>query len=165
MSLLKNVTVNWASVLAPNTTFEPNAWEIQADLSEAQAKALVDEAKSLAPKGIKLKENPESKAACYRFRRKTLKADGTENTAPKVIDASGKPFTKKIGNGSVCNIQYAFAKYDNKFGKGVTCDLKGVQVIKHVPFGVEDGEEFEIVESEDNSNTSTNNDSFDDDDF
>lgn len=168
MALLKNVIVNWASVQKPNIQFEP-AWEIQATLSEAQAKELLAEAKKINSKGIKIKKE-DNGTLTYRFRRKVSRADGVgENAAPVVVGKDGKtPFDKLIGNGSVCTIQYLFLGYDNKFGKGVTCDLKGVQVLEHVPFGIQDGEEFDSVDNEFNQEQSTHPSSsneFDDSDF
>jgi hypothetical protein len=168
MARLDNVKVNWANVLAPSTQFEP-AWEIQATFaSEAQAQEFVNESKIVDPKakGIKLKENDAGEKV-YRFRRKVERADGNgENNPPLVCGPGGKddPWDKLIGNGSVCNIQYAFLPYNNKFGKGVTVDLKGVQVIEHVAFGVQDGDEFDAADSPAAPSTSSSNE-FDDDDF
>jgi hypothetical protein len=167
MAVLRNVPVKWAKVHQPNTSFEPHSWEIVAVLTKEQADALQKEAKDLSPKGIKFKEvegNIE-----FRFRRKTERSDGnggtTKNSPPVVVGPKGPGdlFDKLIGNGSICNIQYSFSAYENKFGKGVTTDLKGVQVLTHVPYGVADGAEFgeEAVEE----NTTTNNDSFNDEDF
>jgi len=156
MAILRNVPVQWASVTKPNTMFEP-CWEIQVTLTPEQAKELLAEAKAVNPKGIKIK-NEDDGTKTFRFRRKVMKADGiSENTPPVVCGPKGKDdkFDKLIGNGSICNIQYGFAGYDNKFGKGVVSDLKGVQVMIHVPYGVQDGDEFnsanESSEKEDNS--------------
>lgn len=144
MSILKNVVVNWASVQDPNIQFEP-AWELQAMLTKEQADELVAEAKKVSTKGIKIKKDDNGQLS-YRFRRRVERADGKgDNEKPVVYGPTGKAggdFTEKVGNGSICNIQYLFLAYDNKFGKGVTCDLKGVQVLEHVKYGVSDGDEF-----------------------
>lgn len=167
MALLENVVVNWANIQKPNIQFEP-AWEIQATLSETQAKELLAEAKKINPKGIKIKKE-DNGTLTYRFRRKVERADGAgDNPKPVVVDRDGRtPFDKLVGNGSVCTIQYQFLGYDNKFGKGVTCDLKGVQVIEHVPFGIQDGEEFGSVDSEFNKPAASKQEmnEFDDSDF
>lgn len=170
MAILRDVKVQWASVLEPNTQFD-HQWEIQATFnSDEQAKAFVNESKGVDPKGkgVKLKEDQDGNKT-FRFRRRVARADGNgDNSPPAVCGPGGKDdiWTKKIGNGSVCNIQYAFSKYDNKFGKGVTTDLKGVQVLVHVPFGVQDGEEFNSVEavSAPKAPQSSSNE-FDDEDF
>lgn len=166
MAVLRNVPVKWAKVHQPNTSFEPHSWEIVAVLTQEQADALQKEAKELSPKGIKIKEVDGNLE--FRFRRKVERSDGAggtiQNNPPVVVGPKGPGdlFDKLIGNGSVCNIQYNFSAYENKFGKGVTVDLKGVQVLTHVPYGVADGAEFgeETVEA-----TTTSDDSFNDEDF
>jgi hypothetical protein len=142
MPVLKNVKVSWASVQKPNIQFEP-CWEIKVHLNKEQASKLQAEAKALNPKGIKIKQ--EGDEFTFRFKRKVEKADGTENKAPVVCGPGGidDKFTRLIGNGSICNVQYLLIAYDNKkFGKGITTDLKGVQVLEHVPYGEADGEAF-----------------------
>ena len=165
MPVLKNVKVSWASVQKPNIMFEP-AWEIQVHLSDEQAKDLQAEAKAILPKGIKIKVDDNGEKT-FRFRRKVARADGQgENKPPVVCGMGGKDdvFEDLIGNGSICNVQYVLVKYDNpKFGKGITTDLKGVQVVHHVPFGVQDGDEFGSAAKE--STSTKDDDSFDDGDF
>lgn len=163
MSILRNVVVNWASIQEPNVQFEP-AWEIQAVLSEEQAAELMAEAKKVHKKGIKIRKD-DNGVLTYRFRRKVTRADGVgENAKPVVVDALKQPFTEKVGNGSICNIQYLFLAYSNKFGDGVTCDLKGVQVLEHIPYGISDGDEFESESgSSEAKQSKTTNDEYDED--
>jgi hypothetical protein len=139
MPVLKKVPVQWASVLVPNTKFE-HAWEVQVELTKDQADDLQAEAKALHKKGIKITQ--EEDKFFFRFKRKVHRADGTgDNNPPVVKGPDGEEFTKLIGNGSVCNVQYGLVRYDNaKFGSGVTTDLKGIRVLVHVPFGEQDGE-------------------------
>lgn len=165
MTILRNVECSWANIQTPNTQFEP-CWEILAHLSKEQADELMAEAKKVSPKGIKIKKDDNGNYS-YRFRRKVERADGKgENTKPAVVDALKQPFDELVGNGSLVNIQYIFLAYDNKFGKGVTCDLKGVQVLNHVPYGVSDGDEFESEEGSSESKPSkSTNDEYDDEGF
>lgn len=138
MPVLKKVPVQWASVTKPNTTYEP-CWEVQVEMDKEQANALQAEAKGLNKKGVTIKE--ENGKFYIRFKRKVNRFDGNgENTPPIVIGPDGNPFDKLIGNGSICNVQYGLAAFDNKFGKGVTTDLKGIRVLVHVPFGEQDGD-------------------------
>lgn len=138
MPILKNVPVQWASVINPSTQFE-HQWEIQVELTKDQADQLKEEGKALHKKGIKIKE--ENGKLFFRFRRKVKKPDGTDNPAPVVIGPDGQPFDKLIGNGSICNVQYSLVAYKHaKFGEGVTNDLKGIRVIEHVPYGERDGD-------------------------
>lgn len=176
MPILKSVPVKWTFANKPSTKFEAN-YEVQVELTPEQAKALVEESKAIDPKGkgIKIKKE-EDGTLSYRFRRKAERPDGTENKPPVAVDRDGKtPFTANIGNGSICNVQYTFVKYDHpKFGVGVTNDFKGIQVLKHVSFGEGDGEGFDN-EEEDTEDSFNNEDApkkkkqqkegFDDSDF
>ena len=173
MAVLRNVTVQWASVQAPDTQYDPK-WTVEALLSEDEADALVAESKKYHEKGITIK-NKDGQLS-YRFERKVDRADGNgENKAPAVKSTDpgpdGKPqdFGGLIGNGSTCNINYSFFKWDNKYGSGVKSDFKGIQVVDLVEYGRPDGDEFE---AEDNDTGSTSpaaagaaNDTYDDDDF
>lgn len=172
MSVLKKVKVRWASVIKPDTRFDP-CWKIDVELSKEQAEALKAEAKAVHKKGIKIKVE-EDGVLTFRFKRRVSKADGGENNPPVIIDTHGKQFNRLIGNGSVCDVQYSFVKYNNnKFGEGVTNDLKGVMVRELVAYGVQDGEEFEVdsesddeeSEFETEKNPSKSSSEFDDDDF
>ena len=175
MAVLRAVEVKWASVQKPNVMYDPQ-WEILAIFnSDEQANSFLAEAKEICPpkgKVPKLRVEEDGRKG-FRFRRRVERADGEgENQAPLVCGPGGKDdiFTQQIGNGSVCNIQYTFNKYDNKFGKGVTVDLKGVQVLTHVPFGVQDGDEFGEEESKSSNKSSSSDDNtdsneYDDEDF
>jgi hypothetical protein len=145
MAVLNNVSVMWAMVHQPDTKFAPT-WKIQAMLSEEQAKKLSEEAKAVHKKGISIKRD-ENNVPYFVFKRKVARNDGTENSPPLVCGKGGPKdvFTDNIGNGSICNIQYAFIPYKNSFGEGIVQDLRGVQVIKHVPYS---GSEFEEVDAE-----------------
>lgn len=165
MAVLKNVRVSWACVLEPNRTFTP-AWEVKVHMNAAQAKALQDEAKSLNKKGLNIKKEGDDEYT-FRFKRNISRADGTENRAPVVVGQDGKtPFKELIGNDSICNIQYGLVAYTNKFGSGVTSDLKGVMVVKHVPYTGGDGSEFaSLAEEEESPRPSTFSDDEYDEDF
>jgi hypothetical protein len=167
MSVIKNVPVRWASVIKPETTFDP-VWTIEVILTEEQADRLKKEAKAVNPKGIKIKKDDEGNLV-FRFKRKVMKANGEENNPPvckgtkrDLLTGKLEDFTQLIGNGSICNVQYLFYEWENKFGSGVGADLKGVQVVEHVPYGVADGDEFDELGSEE---TSEDSEGFDDEDF
>lgn len=171
MAVLKEVEVRWAQVLTPDTRFEP-VWTIEAILTEDHKDQLIAESKSVDPKGkgVKIKEDDNGNPI-FRFRRKVNKADGSgENQPPLVCGPGGKDdkWDKLIGNGSICNIQYRAVPYENKFGKGVILDLKGVQVVHHVPYGAQDGDEFEAVDTPSKPRTpapASDSNEYDDDDF
>lgn len=145
--LLKNVRCEWASVIEPNTRFEPQ-WEIVALLDDQQAA-------ELAAEGLKIKVKDDGQKT-YRFKRKTQGRKKTGETydkkAPRVVDASRDPFSELIGNGSLVNIQYAVTEWPMHGQMVISADLEGVQVIEHVPFKKAGGS---INEFEDEGSTST----------
>ena len=167
MARLDNVKCMWAQVQQPDTRFEP-AWHITAVLTKEHQEQLTKESKAVDPKGkgIKFKQDEQGNTI-FRFRRRVARADGNgENNPPLVCGPKGKDdlFTHLIGNGSIVNIQYSFVPYKNKFGEGLTHDLKGVQVISHIPFGTQDGDEFDTVSSPSGGPEETSNE-YNDDDF
>ena len=128
MALLKEVRCRWASVVEPNTKFEPT-WEIEAELNDQQAAMFADA-------GVRLKEDDGIKL--LRFKRKVegnKKGGGTyRNEPPKVVDASKQEFDKLIGNGSLVNIAYDLRSWEMMGNKGVKADLKAVQVLELVEY-------------------------------
>lgn len=157
--ILRNVRCKWASVIEPNTTYDP-VWEIQAVLDEAQAAELAD-------KGYKIRTE-EDGSLSYRFKQKVQgnkKGGGTfDHPKPLVIDGDKKPFEKLIGNGSLVNIQYEHQSghsYGQDWVKGV---LRGVQVVEHVPFGeVDEFEEVGATKQIEDTSTVVDTDASDDD--
>jgi hypothetical protein len=142
----------WASVIQPNTKYEP-VWCIDVCNLDAKAK------KILKADGIahKIKNVGDDRGDFIKITQKVDKRDGTKFDAPKVVDGMKRPFTQLIGNGSEVAVKYKARDWDHAGKSGITADLKAVQVLKHVPYG--DGEDFDIVES------STGGDVDDMDDF
>lgn len=129
---------NWASVQAPNTTFEP-VYQVDLTVSE-------DSATSLKELGLTVKK-VNDEYVC-KFKRKQFKFDGTENKKPTVVLADKTPFEGLIGNGSEVIVQFSTYEWKNKFGSGVSADLQGIQVIDLVSYRAGDGEEFEDLSGE-----------------
>ena len=142
----------WASVLQPNTKYEP-AWQIDVCNLDAKSKKL------LKADGVahKIKNVGDDRGDFIKITQKVDKRDGTKFEAPKVVDGMKRPFTQLIGNGSEVAVKYAVSNYEYSGNSGVAAYLKAVQVLKHIPYG--DGEDFDIVES------STGGDVDDMDDF
>lgn len=124
----------WASVLVPNTTFEP-VYCIDLVISKEQA----DELKK---QGLKPKLNKDGEWV-MKFKRNVVKKDGSYAEKPKLVDSARNPITVSVGNGSEVIVQYSVYEWKNKFGSGIGSDLSGVQVLKLVEFKPRDGEEFE----------------------
>jgi hypothetical protein len=140
MAVLKNVRCNWASVIEPNTKFEPT-WEIEAELNDEQAAMFADA-------GVRLKESDDG-IKLLRFKRKVSgnkRGGGTyNNRPPKVVDAHKQPFTKLIGNGSLVNIAYSLKAWEMMGNSGVKADLNAVQVLELVEFNGGGADEFDDI--------------------
>jgi len=117
----------WACVQSPNTKFEP-VYCIDLVIDAAQAK-------EVRKQGLKVKKNDDGESF-VKLKRKLFKQDGTENSKPKVVDASKAPFTNLIGNGSIVNVFYNLYEWGpGKYGSGIGADLTGIQIIDLVPYG------------------------------
>jgi hypothetical protein len=71
------------------------------------------------------------------FSRDTETKRGTPLPPPMVQDARGNPWPVDvaIGNRSVCKLAYSYYLWDNeRGGKGLTLQLLGVRVLRHVPY-------------------------------
>lgn len=165
MALVRG-TAQWAFLNKLDTKFDP-CWRVDLIITKEDRDRLISESKQIAKKGMKISMDDEGQFV-VKFRRNLERADGKgENKPPRVVDRHKVPFTENIGNGSEVIVQYSLYEWSNKYGTGVGADLKGVQVVTHVPYnssGVEDGEEFEELE-EDASTPSDDEDfeEFDDD--
>jgi len=132
-------TALWASILNPNTKFDPQ-YCINLVVDE-------DVAKEYQAKGFPVKEFDEGLALVIR-RYVTSKA-GKTNPTPKLYDKSKNPIDVAIGNGSRVNVQYKEWESQRRdsngnFFKGF--DLIAVQVLDLVSYN-EAGDEFDIEES------------------
>jgi hypothetical protein len=138
MSII-NGTAHWASVVQPNTKFEP-VWCIDVCNLDAKAK------KILKADGVsdKIKNVGDERGDFIKITQKVDKRDGGKFDSPKVVDGMKRPFTQLIGNGSEVSVKYSIREWEYAGKSGIATDLKAVQVIKHVPYG--DGEDFDIVE-------------------
>jgi len=123
----------WASVLAPNTKFEP-VYCIDLVIEDSQVKG----AKAA---GLKVKNTEDGNV--IRFRRSVTRVSGEINKPPVCVDASRNPQTDLIGNGSDVNVQFSVFEWSNKFGSGTGVDLQGVQVLTLVEYVGGDGSEFD----------------------
>lgn len=154
--------VEWASVQAPNTQYAP-CWCVDVVITEAQAKAITKESKTVESGGVKIKKDKGGRYI-FKIRRNVEKSDGSgENDQPVVRDLHNRDLTCLVGNGSIANVQYDFYVWKNKFGTGVGVDFKGIQVLDLVPYGELDGEGFTDASSDEPKESSS--DEFDDDDF
>jgi len=129
----------WASVVEPNTKFEP-AWQI--DICVDDENRSVIEAAS-----IPIMNREDDRGEFIRAKRKVSRPDGSMRNAPSVIDSQNSPWNGKlIGNGSRVNVK-AFPfdwDYGGKTGRSV--DLAAVQVVELIEYTKEPVEDFTPVE-------------------
>lgn len=126
--------VFWASVQAPNTTYEPE-WGL--DL-------LVDDnnrAQIMADK-LTIKNKGDERGDFVHIRQRVSRRDGSKNDAPVVVDAQKNVTDKLVGNGSTCNVMYTPFAWDMNGKSGVTPILKKVQIVDLVSYG----EDFDVVD-------------------
>lgn len=138
-------TASWAFTKNPDTKFPPACWRINVAMSD-------DDAKKIKALGVKIKRNDDG-AFEYKFKRNVMnKKTNTPNPAPRVVDAQTNPLDVIIGNGSIVQVQFKPFEWKNEFGKGVSLDLQGIQVLTLVPYAGGDGgasDEFQVVEDPD----------------
>lgn len=134
----------WAKVLgAPVWGYEETfkEWTIDVEIDEETQEKL--KAEGLGDR-IKTKGDVEF----VRFSRKEFKQDGTPNKPIRIVDNQGNPWDekKKIGNGSIVNVNFAINEYKkNKF----SLNILALQVWDHVPYN--GGNDFPVKEGgEDN---------------
>jgi hypothetical protein len=125
----------WASVCAPNTTFEPS-WCIDVTLDE---KTKVE----LESIGLNIQNKGDERGDFIKIKRKVMKRDGTEREAPTVVDSKRNPWDNSlIGNGSDVNVKFKVYEYEYNKKHGVSADLIAVQVVNLIPYG----EDFDNVD-------------------
>lgn len=138
---------SWASVQAPNTTYEP-VYTIDLEVSDADAEVL---------RSQDITVKTEDGKNMVKFKRKQFREGGNENPKPNVVDADNMPFDKLIGNGSKVNVQYRTYEWSWGGKQGTGADLVGVQVIDHVAYG---GSEFAPVAEPNDQPVETSNNNY-----
>jgi hypothetical protein len=155
----------WASVQAPNTTYEPE-WSIDLLVTK-------EEGKRLKASGLRVKlADPDKYGEEYegmgviKIKRKVTRRNGKANQQPRVVDANKTPVEELIGNGSAVNVLFDTYEWTYKQSSGVGADLKAVQVTNLVPYvgkDNDDNEDFDKEEGFTSNNNNNNDEDFDDD--
>jgi len=136
--------VYWASVVEPNTTYEP-AWQVDICIEDAETKAKLESI------GLPIKNKGDDRGDFFSAKRKVKKKDGSDRDAPRVIDAKRNPWDNRlIGNGTVAKIKVQPYDWDYAGKSGVSSDFMGMQVIDLVTYGdpsndFQDEDGFSIV--------------------
>jgi len=129
--------VYWASVQAPNTTYEPE-WGLDMLVDDNNRKAFEAD-------GVAIKNKGDERGDFVHIRQKVSRRDGTQNDAPVVMDGQKKPFSDLVGNGSVCNVQYTPFEWEMNGKSGTSPILKKVQVVSLVEYAGGNAEDFDVI--------------------
>ena len=133
-----NGVAYWASITAPNTTYEP-CYTINLVVSEEVA----DEFRSA---GHTVRDKEEGPTIV--FKRKVHGPNGMIRNPPKLIDRFKHEMDCQVGNGSTVRVQYKEweSNRQGKLWKGL--DLQAVQVIDLVTYSKGGLDEFYVIEEE-----------------
>ena len=122
--------VFWASVVEPNTTFEPACWQVDVCIEDEETR------EKLESIGLTIKNKGDDRGDFFSAKRKTTKKDGSDRDAPRIIDAKRNPWDNRlIGNGSVAKVKIQPFDYNYAGKSGVSSDLMAMQVIDLVEYG------------------------------
>ena len=123
----------WASVVEPNTTYEP-AWQVDVTVDE-------ETKQKLESIGLSVKNKEDDRGDFFSCKRKVVKKDGSKRDAPRVIDAKKMPWDSSlISNGSTVKVKIQPYEYAYAGKAGVTADFMAMQVIDLVPYGDPSGD-------------------------
>ena len=127
-------TAYWASVLTPNTQYEP-VYTVNLVVDQ-------DTAKKFAAKGVPIKEMEEGPAIIIK--RKVNKAKGGTRLAPTLVDRRAIPLNAMVGNGSKVKVQYEPFDWEYAGKTGTSLDFVGMQVLELVEYNSKSKTEMEF---------------------
>lgn len=130
-------TAYWASVVVPNTTFEPK-WSIDLSIDDKTAEELA------GIEGVTIKNKDDERGNFISLKRNVEDRSGNEKKAPKIIDSQNNAWDDRlIGNGSRVCVKFHTYPYNYRGKSGYSAELDAVQVIDLVEYGgADDG--FEV---------------------
>ena len=128
---------HWASVLAPNTTYEP-VYSIDLELDD-------DTKSTVEGLGLTIKNKGDGRNDFVTIKRKLYNKNGDERPAPTVKDSANNNWNDQlIGNGSQVNVKFSTYDWTYAGKSGVGADLMAVQVVDLVPYG--NSNDFESID-------------------
>ena len=131
-------TANWASITQPNTRFEPK-YCIDVVLDDIKAQELKNE-------GYTIKEKADGPT--ITINRKVNGPNGMIREAPLLVDSQKNTMDCLVGNGSKVKVQ-ARAWEINRNGQAFKgLELVAVQVLKLVSYTPRAGDEFDVIETD-----------------
>jgi len=137
--LIQNVELNWARLDKPVAPFGTDQFELQIATTD---KSVANEWSS---NHLNVKEKDGKHTVSLK--RKAVKADGSPNGAPRVVNGDKSPYDFEsqglIGNGSVGNVIIYQYPYEVMGKKGIGNSLTAIQVVKHV--ALTNSVDFDVV--------------------
>ena len=135
-------TAYWAAIANPNTTFDSDGvWSVDVTNLDKKSLAVVEK------DGLTVKNKDDERGDFVSIKRKVRRKDGSLNRAPDLVDGQKRTMTNTlIGNGSKVNVHYTTYEWEFKGNKGVSADLRAVQVVELVPYNTEADEAFDVVD-------------------
>ena len=123
---LRKVEARWVSLATPNTKFgDPGKYEITVVLPAEQAQDLLS-------KGANVKNNDGEYTLAIR--NPSAYPSGDVAAPPPVVDMAMAPLpieqVKKIGNGTIVNVNVTAKPYDVGGNKGTSFRIQAVQVVE-----------------------------------
>ena len=141
--IVRDVELYWAKLVKPVEPFGTLQWELQMRTRNK------DEAKKWKEDfylNTKTEEDDEGVFYKTNVKRKALKKDGDQNTAPDVLDnAKAAIDGNKVGNGSTGNVMLFQYPYDVGGRKGVASILSKVQVTDLKEYTPSTETDFDVI--------------------
>ena len=129
---------HYASIIEPNTKFDP-VWSIQVEVND-------DNRSVIEGAGLPINNKDDDRGDFVTIKRKVLRADGSQRSAPFVKDSQNNPWNGKlIANGSTVNVKATPYEWNYAGKSGVSADLAAVQVVDFIEY-TRDAQDFEPVE-------------------
>ena len=136
---ITDVELNWARLTKPVNPFGTEQWELQiATTDQAKAKELADNHLN-----VKVKDGKFT----VSLKRKTKKADGSDNGKVRVVNAdlTDVEDAGSIGNGSKGNVIVFQYPYSAMGRSGIASSLTAVQVTDLVKYTPSGGVDFDVI--------------------
>ncbi len=137
-----NGTAYWASITAPNTTFDSDGvYTINICQLDEENIAIV-ETDQLTVKNV-----GDDSRNFITAKMKVKRKDGMVNDPPKVVDAKLNPMKDVlVGNGSKVNVSYRPFEWTFGNKSGFSAGLNSVQVLELVEYNPNGNSEFAVEE-------------------
>ena len=114
----------WASVITPNTKFEP-VYQVNLIVDR-------DTADKYRAEGCSIREMEEGPALVIK--RKVNGPNGMIRNAPKLLDKEGNDLDILIGNGSKVKVQFNPFEWEYAGKTGTSLDFQAIKILELVEF-------------------------------